>query len=62
MVKDDLKKLCLESYLKGQEDLLEMLIFPMKKYKETTGQNDLSIDEILLVFKDWYEKVKGQYE
>lgn len=62
MLKDELKKLCFESYLKGQEDILEMLICSMKKYKETTGQNYLSIDEILLVFKDWSEKVNGQYE
>ena len=61
MLKDELKKLCF-GYLKGQEDILEMLIFLIKKYKETTGQNDLSIDEILLVFKDWSEKVKEQYK
>lgn len=61
MLKEELKKLCLESYLKGQEDLLEMLISSMDKYKDTTGQNNLSVDEIILVFNDWLEKIRKQY-
>lgn len=62
MSKDDLKELCFDSYLKGQEDILEMLIESTKKYKEATGQTDLKIDEILLVFNNWLERVKSKYK
>lgn len=61
MLKEELKKLCLESYLKGQEDLLDMLISSMIAYKDKTGQNVLSVDEMILVFNDWLEKVRTQY-
>ena len=61
MTKDDIKKLCLESYLKGQEDMLELLIEATKKAK-STGQNYVSTDEMLLVYGYWSKKVKENYE
>lgn len=49
----------LKSYLKGQEDLLEIIVLEIKKYKEAT-ENPLPADELLISFDRSLKQVRDK--
>lgn len=57
MTKDDIKSLCLESYQKGQESLLEILTEYTKKAR-TMGQIYVSLDDLLIFYNNMSEQLK----
>ena len=59
MTKDDIKDICLEGYLTGQKDILELMIEATKKTK-TMGQMYVSLDEVLLVYNHLLEQLNDR--